>query len=166
MTLDKRTLSSIDRKIGIELDNNERSRMVRVPVDDRRWSVWNRYCQVAGLSMGRGIAVLIEQELAAVATGTRNVIARGPISAEAEENLAAQRAAVAAVEERLAAEARRLQQWERQLAYRRDELRRLELRLRSPAPPQPSTSQSRDIGRNDPCPCGSGVKNKRCHGRP
>ena len=23
----------------------------------------------------------------------------------------------------------------------------------------------RDVGRNDPCPCGSGQKFKRCHGR-
>ncbi|WP_366946159.1 SEC-C metal-binding domain-containing protein [Thermoflexus sp.] len=25
---------------------------------------------------------------------------------------------------------------------------------------------SRSIGRNDPCPCGSGKKYKHCHGRP
>jgi hypothetical protein len=164
MTLDKRTLSSIDRKIGAELDSNARFRMVRVPIDDRRWSIWNRYCQAAGISMGRGIVLLIEQELAAVATGTRDEIARDPSSIEAEQNLAAQQAAVAAIEERLALEARRLQQWERQLEYRRDELRRRELRVRSPAPSQPSTSQIRNVGRNDPCPCGSGAKYKRCHG--
>lgn len=80
MTLDKRTLSGIDRKISAELDSQERFRMVRVPIDDRRWSIWNRYCQGAGVSMGRGIAVLIEQELAAVATGTRGEIARDPVS--------------------------------------------------------------------------------------
>jgi hypothetical protein len=27
-----------------------------------------------------------------------------------------------------------------------------------------SEEQTRDAGRNDPCPCGSGVKFKRCHG--
>jgi len=165
MTLDRRTLSGIDRKIGAELDSQDRFRMVRVPIDDRRWSIWNRYCQSAGVSMGRGIAALIEQELAAVSTGTRNEIARDAIPVEAEQNLAAQQAAFAEGEELLAIEARRLQQWERQLEYRRDELRRMELRLRSPAPPQPSTSPSRSVGRNDPCPCGSGVKYKRCHGR-
>jgi len=164
MTLDKRTLSSIDRKIGAELDGNERFRMVRVPIDDRRWSIWNRYCQTAGISMGRGIALLIEQELTAVATGTSKEDARDAIPIEAEDNLAAQQAAVAEIEERLALEARRLQQWERQLEYRRDELRRMELRLRSSAPSQPSTSQIRNVGRNDPCPCGSGAKYKRCHG--
>jgi hypothetical protein len=164
MTLDKRTLSSIDRKIGADLDGNERFRMVRVPIDDRRWSIWNRYCQAAGISMGRGITLLIDQELATIVTGARDEIARGPTSMEAEQNLAAQQAAVAEVEEHLAIEARRLQQWERQLEYRRDELLRMELRLRSPAPPQPLTSPSRSVGRNEPCPCGSGVKYKRCHG--
>ena len=164
MTLDKRTLSGIDRKISAELDSQERFRMVRVPIDERRWSIWNRHCQAAGVSMGRGIAALIEQELAAVATGTRDEIATDRTSIEADQNLAAQRAAVAEGEERLAIEARRLQQWERQLEYRRDELRRMELRLRSPAPPQPSTSPSRSVGRNEPCPCGSGLKYKRCHG--
>jgi uncharacterized protein YecA (UPF0149 family) len=32
-----------------------------------------------------------------------------------------------------------------------------------PAPPKPFRRQQR-IGRNDPCPCGSGKKFKRCHG--
>ena len=164
MTLDKRTLSSIDRTLGAELDGNERFRMVRVPIDDRRWSIWNRYCQTAGISMGRGIALLIEQELAAIATGTRDETATNPISFEVEHNLAAQRADVATTKRALGIEASRLQQWERQLEYRREELRRLELRLRSPAP-QPSTSEIRNVGRNDPCPCGSGIKYKRCHGR-
>jgi Family of unknown function (DUF5677)/SEC-C motif len=27
-----------------------------------------------------------------------------------------------------------------------------------------SDEQTRDVGRNDPCPCGSGIKFKRCHG--
>ena len=27
-----------------------------------------------------------------------------------------------------------------------------------------SEEQIRDTGRNDPCPCGSGIKFKRCHG--
>jgi uncharacterized protein YecA (UPF0149 family) len=164
MTLDKRTLSGIDRKISAELDSQERFRMVRVPIDDRRWSIWNRYCQTVGFSMGRAIALLIDQELAAVATGTRHEIARDPTSMEAEQNFAAQQAALVEGKERLAIEARRLQHWERQLDYRRDELRRMELRLRSPGPPQPVTPQSQGIGRNDPCPCGSGVKYKRCHG--
>jgi tetratricopeptide (TPR) repeat protein len=40
---------------------------------------------------------------------------------------------------------------------------------RSPAPPQAPRSAPGDaakVGRNDPCPCGSGKKFKHCHGRP
>jgi hypothetical protein len=125
MTLDKRTLSSLDRKMSAELDSQARFRMVRVPIDDRRWAIWNRHCQAAGVSMGRGIAGLIEEELASV-TGTSEEIG-SPLVMEAEKNLATQQAALAAVDERLALEATRLQQWERQLEYRRNELRRKDI---------------------------------------
>jgi preprotein translocase subunit SecA len=30
---------------------------------------------------------------------------------------------------------------------------------------QPVKRESKKIGRNDPCPCGSGKKYKKCHGR-
>ena len=33
-----------------------------------------------------------------------------------------------------------------------------------PQPPVPATTV-KDVGRNDPCPCGSGKKYKKCHGR-
>ncbi len=29
----------------------------------------------------------------------------------------------------------------------------------------PVSNPLRDVGRNDPCPCGSGQKFKKCHGR-
>ena len=28
----------------------------------------------------------------------------------------------------------------------------------------PARNPARDVGRNDPCPCGSGKKFKKCHG--
>ncbi len=34
-----------------------------------------------------------------------------------------------------------------------------------PAPSQPFTREGRKVGRNEPCPCGSGKKYKQCHGR-
>jgi preprotein translocase subunit SecA len=34
-----------------------------------------------------------------------------------------------------------------------------------PAPSQPFTRESPKVGRNEPCPCGSGKKYKQCHGR-
>jgi preprotein translocase subunit SecA len=30
---------------------------------------------------------------------------------------------------------------------------------------QPVKRESKKVGRNDPCPCGSGKKYKKCHGR-
>jgi preprotein translocase subunit SecA len=34
-----------------------------------------------------------------------------------------------------------------------------------PAAPPPFVRASAKVGRNDPCPCGSGKKYKQCHGR-
>ena len=35
-----------------------------------------------------------------------------------------------------------------------------------PTPPKPEPAQAfPKVGRNDPCPCGSGKKYKNCHGR-
>jgi preprotein translocase subunit SecA len=31
--------------------------------------------------------------------------------------------------------------------------------------PEPMLRSSQKVGRNDPCPCGSGKKYKHCHGR-
>ncbi|MEO5763747.1 MAG: SEC-C metal-binding domain-containing protein, partial [Casimicrobiaceae bacterium] len=33
------------------------------------------------------------------------------------------------------------------------------------APPPPFVRAGQKVGRNDPCPCGSGKKYKQCHGR-
>jgi uncharacterized protein len=51
-------------------------------------------------------------------------------------------------------------------AYAEDRLRALSTRV--PPPSAPSTdppAPTRPVGRNDPCPCGSGKKYKRCCGR-
>ena len=32
------------------------------------------------------------------------------------------------------------------------------------APPQPVRREEAKVGRNEPCPCGSGKKYKKCHG--
>ena len=34
----------------------------------------------------------------------------------------------------------------------------------APAKAQPIQRQEAKVGRNDPCPCGSGKKYKKCHG--
>ena len=36
---------------------------------------------------------------------------------------------------------------------------------RKPAAPQPMKREMAKVGRNDPCPCGSGKKYKYCHGK-
>ncbi len=36
---------------------------------------------------------------------------------------------------------------------------------RGPTAPQPQRRSVPKVGRNDPCPCGSGKKYKKCHGR-
>jgi preprotein translocase subunit SecA len=36
--------------------------------------------------------------------------------------------------------------------------------LTSAARPQPAAGDWKSVGRNDPCPCGSGKKFKKCHG--
>src|SRR4051794_32628024 len=61
------------------------------------------------------------------------------------------------------------------LTLDRDDVRELEQRRGGRAPDEPVTPVEAlpsltarfggDVGRNDPCPCGSGLKYKRCHGR-
>jgi hypothetical protein len=47
-----------------------------------------------------------------------------------------------------------------------EEIARLESRQNvSTAIPPSATGKGRKIGRNEPCPCGSGIKYKKCHGR-
>jgi hypothetical protein len=66
MDLDRGVLARIDRKLLAGLGQNETYRMVRVPVTASRWSTWKRYCDSAGISMGRALAAMIERELVAV----------------------------------------------------------------------------------------------------
>lgn len=50
-----------------------------------------------------------------------------------------------------------------------DEAKKMRLRTKQVSSPQavetPKPSHSRKVGCNEPCPCGSGVKYKKCHGR-
>ncbi|QBH97390.1 preprotein translocase subunit SecA [Limnobaculum zhutongyuii] len=65
---------------------------------------------------------------------------------------------VEAVEQQRREEAERLA---RQQQFSHQEENALE---EEPAPNQPMVREERKIGRNDPCPCGSGKKYKQCHG--
>jgi hypothetical protein len=147
MDLDRGALARIDRWILSGLDHNEHSQMVRVPVSEVMWSMWRRYCTAQGVAMGRGVAGLIAHELGIV-EGTTT----GGGAAFAGD-----------LQRRLVARAEDLDVRERRLDERERSLRASERRLRARATPLASSAHGK-VGRNEPCPCGSGFKYKRCHG--
>ena len=65
--MDRRLLSRVDRRLLSEMDHSDAVQLVKVPVSDAVWSTWRRYCDATGVSMGRGLAVLLHHELASVA---------------------------------------------------------------------------------------------------
>jgi hypothetical protein len=146
MDLDRGALAKIDRGILSGLGHHEHSQMVRVPVSEAVWSTWRRYCRALGVAMGRGVAGLIAHELGTVEDSTT-----GGGAAFAGE-----------LQRELVARAEDLDVRERRLDEREQLLRASERRLRARATPLASAHAK--VGRNEPCPCGSGFKYKHCHG--
>lgn len=144
MDLDRGLLARIDRRLLARLHHEQASRMVRVPVSEALWATWRRYCSALGLPMGRAIAELITHELQRVA-GERSA------------------APVDQLEARILARSEELDDRERRLEARENSVIQAEKRLRGRTAPLERRSELR-AGRNEPCPCGSGVKYKRCHG--
>lgn len=66
MSLERRVLARVDRRLLSDMDHTEGTQLVKVPVSDAVWSTWRRYCDAVGLSMGRGLAVLLNHELASL----------------------------------------------------------------------------------------------------
>ena len=66
MDLERGVLARIDRKLLAGLGQDETYRMVRLPVSAAKWSTWKRYCESAGVSMGRAVVALIDRELVSV----------------------------------------------------------------------------------------------------
>jgi uncharacterized protein YecA (UPF0149 family) len=95
--------------------------------------------------MGRGLASLIQRELEAV-LGTEVDV---DLLSEAESEL---RSRERAVDDR-----------ERHLDDREQSLMKRERLLTLVGPSRVPASNS-NVGRNERCPCGSGLKYKRCHG--
>ena len=147
MDLDRGTLAKIDRRILSELGHNEGYQMVRVPVAAAIWSTWKRYCEALGISMGRAINALVEQELRSV---VEEIDGKPVFLAELENRLGKRQAALDTTERSLEIRERRLTESERRIRA-------------SHAPPRPPPDVAK-VGRNDRCPCGSGLKYKRCHG--
>jgi hypothetical protein len=147
MDLDRRRLAKIDRKILAGLGHDERYRMVRVPVSEAMWSMWRRYCRAVGVSMGRAIVELIANELGAAA----------------DPDSDGRTAYAAEMQRRFVTRSESLDARERRLDEREKSLRASQRQLRARTTPLGSTVRGK-IGRNEPCPCGSGLKYKRCHG--
>ena len=147
MALDRGSLAKIDRRVFAELEHTVATQTVKVPLSDAMWSTWRRYCQAIGLTMGEGIAGLVDQELGALVSEDE------PPGAVCAPEL----------ERRLVARSEALEIRERRLDEREQSLRASECLLRARTRPIEIPSRS-NVGRNDPCPCGSGYKYKRCHG--
>lgn len=165
MDLDRGTLARIDRKLLAGLNQDETFRMVRMPVTSAKWFTWKRYCDAAGISMGRAIVALIEHELMGAfgePTGDQTLVFAGL----AEEQLAAREAQIATRERGLDAAEERLRRWTKRLRLAEAEIeareRRVELASKLVARPKEASMK---VGRNERCPCGSGLKYKHCHGR-
>ncbi len=148
--LDRGALAKIDRKVLSGLGHEEVYQMVRVPVSEALWSTWRRYCEALGVSMGRAVSGLIAHELRAVASVT--VESEGRFTAELDGHLLKRAEALDARE-------LRLEEWEQRLEA-------AERRLRAMVRPIDTAARGVRVGRNERCPCGSGVKYKHCHGGP
>jgi hypothetical protein len=153
MELDRGVLARIDRKLLARLGQDATFHMVRVPAIAAKWATWKRYCDAAGLSMGRAILALIDRELVSV-FGEMGDDEVPVFAAEAEEALATRETAIADREGRISAEEERLRDWGDRLRRWHDELRRREQQVELAArlamrPKQPSPK----IGRNERCPC-------------
>jgi hypothetical protein len=144
--LNRGTLANIDRKLLSGLGHSETWQMVRVPAAEAMWSAWKRYCDSLGVSMGRGIAALIQHELSSVLSELDNA----PVIVAEREAELARRQQNLDVRER-SIEAR--EQWFRAMAQTQATRRAVRQPVEIPK-----------VGRNEPCPCGSRTKYKRCHG--
>jgi uncharacterized protein YecA (UPF0149 family) len=146
MGIDRGVLSRIDRKLLARLETDEEWRVARLPISEALWSAWKRYCLAIDISMGRGIAALVQRELETV------------IGAELDENLLSE------IESRLHGREEAVDDYERRLRDRELSIQQREHFL-SITDSLTGRSQASKVGRNDRCLCGSGLKYKRCHGR-
>ena len=155
MALDRGTLAKIDRRIFAELDHADGAHMVKVPLSDRVWSTWRRYCEALKLTMGEGIAGLITHELRTVVAGLGE---RDAVYTERAEKRAKER------ERGLAAREQALEMREQRLRTREQQLRAVEQPIRAEALHRGASQGRLKVGRNERCPCGSSLKYKHCHG--
>ncbi len=153
--MDRGALARIDRSLLTEFDHSGGVQLVKVPASDAVWSTWRRYCDAVDVTMGAGIAALIEHEL-------EMVVGDGPGDAVVLVEALADRSD--RLERRVVDLEAELASRERELTLKRQRLEGLERRLRAAQARLVWSGGAWKMGRNDPCPCGSGVKYKRCHG--
>ena len=164
MGLDRGVLARVDRRLLAGLGQDETWRMVRIPTTPATWSTWKRACDAAGMSMGRAIAMLIGHELAGVIA---EPVDGAGLSARLGEELVRREAQLAAREQELGRVEARLRAWEAELHRREQAVHAQQRRAATPAAPSiPPERSPGGVGRNEPCPCGSGRKYKHCHGSP
>ena len=164
MDMDRGALARIDRKLLAGLGDDEALRTLRVPATAAKWSTWKRYCDSAGVSMGRAVVMLMDRELLCV-FGEHTAGEWAVLAQQATEELENREAKIVARERRVdTAEARMrersegLRRWEHEL-----EAQEFRAQLASKIASLRSTGDTK-IGRNERCPCGTGLKYKRCHG--
>ncbi len=172
MTLSRQNLAKVDARLRSELDHDDGVQLVKVPVSDAVWSTWRRYCGLIGVPMGRGLGILLHNELASIVDEDLEELSKRIESMESDIDSRATE---------LAKGEKDLERRQRDLAVRESELverqRDLEAReenvaevehnvakeLMGLSQTQPSVRSRPKRGRNEPCWCGSGKKYKNCH---
>jgi hypothetical protein len=164
-------LAKVDGRPRAELKATKSTITARVPLSKRQWAVWKRYCDMIGVSVGGGVAVLVDHELGLIVeeeveTLTESVKAR-ETAVEVRENELAEREEAVAKRERfselqeqqLESRRRRLEEKERELDSRQEAL---EVFASASQLRTPHRAIQRP-GRNELCWCDSGKKYKHCH---
>jgi hypothetical protein len=158
MTVDRGTLARIDRRLLSELHAQRGPQLAKVPVSEAVWDVWRRYCRLAGVAMGEGLAILLTNELGIAIEESK------PVDRVLDSKVAAR---ITDLSGTIAEQERLLESARDQLRRRDEQIRFLEQQLRSAqhqlATAVADTAPTRvRVGRNDRCPCGSGLKYKFC----
>ena len=172
MSLEPRVLAKVDNRLRSELQKTTTPQMAKIPISDAQWAVWKRYCEMVGVSIGGGLAVLIDHELASVVDQDLESLndlftARELVLAERDSALAQSEAAFVEKEKLLRTQEDQIKTREQVLERKQTALesrqrafQAIQARTSSPYRSQPR------LTRNEPCWCGSGKKFKVCHGRP
>lgn len=170
--LSRRLLATVDGRLRSELDHSEGVQLVKVPVSDAAWSTWRRYCDLVGVPMGRGLAILLHHELASVVDEDLEELANR--IGERESGIESRASELASAEKDLERRQRDLAIRESELVRRQRDVeareenvatveQRVAEALTRPSQTRTPVSSQPKLGRNDPCWCGSGKKYKVCH---